>query len=64
MIRLGTRDAMIIVCESNRLRLYKFELPSEDVLDSKEGMKFYCKLLDRHYRKCGRIIRLFVKAAS
>ena len=64
MIRLGKRDAMIIVCGGNRIRLYKFREIDEKLMSSKPHALNYCKYLAAHYRTCGRIIKLFVKAAS
>jgi len=64
VIRLGKRDAMKIVCETNRLRLYKYELPENFEKYKKDAKRLECKRMATHYRKCGRIIKLFVKAAK
>ncbi len=64
MIKLGKRDAMIVVCGSNRIRLYKYKhRPDFDgCADYKKVAD--CYRLRSHYKKCGRIIKLFVKAAK
>ena len=56
--------AMAIVCGNNRVRLREYELRRdfEEMSDSVKERE--CKRMTRHYSRCGRIIKLFVKAAS
>jgi len=63
MIRLGKRDAMIIVCGNNRLRLYKYEL-HPDYEKLADFLKDYeIKKLIAFQRRCAKIIKVFMKAA-
>lgn len=64
MLRLGKRDAMRIVCGRNRLRLYKYELRPDFESCAEFIKKSQINYLVAHQKRCGRIIKLFVKAAS
>lgn len=64
MIRLGKRDAMKIVCGCNRLRLYKYDIqPDLFSKASKQDKEKIYKRMAAHQRRCGRIIKTFVRAS-
>jgi len=53
---------MVIRCGNNRLRLKDYELPSNFYHYGKDAKRLECKRMATHYRKCGKIIKLFIKA--
>lgn len=64
MIRLDKKYAMIIASNNCRLRLLKYEMPANFDKCAEVVKIAECNRLREHYKKCGKIIKAFMRAVK